>query len=89
LESVYLLVLAYELTKGGLGVEVQKWIPIRYDELCFEEGYRADLIVGKKILLELKSAETPAACSCQASPNLSSSGEISHWLSHQFRRTAP
>jgi GxxExxY protein len=57
LESVYLRVLAYELTKGGLGVEVQKWVPICYDELRFEEGYRADLIVERKILLELKSAE--------------------------------
>jgi GxxExxY protein len=57
LESVYLRVLAYELTKGGLSVEVQKWIPICYEELRFENGYRADLIVEKKVLLELKSAE--------------------------------
>lgn len=57
LESVYQRVLAYELVKGGLSVEVQKWIPIDYDELHFEEGYRADLIVEKKVLLELKSVE--------------------------------
>jgi GxxExxY protein len=57
LESVYQRVLAYELIKGGLSVEVQKWIPIDYDELHFEEGYRADLIVEKKVLLELKSVE--------------------------------
>jgi GxxExxY protein len=58
LESVYQRVLAYELTKGGLSVEVQKPIPIVYDELVFEEGYRADLIVENRVLLELKSIET-------------------------------
>jgi GxxExxY protein len=42
LESVYQRVLAYELTKGGLSVEVQKSIPILYDELLFDDGYRAD-----------------------------------------------
>jgi GxxExxY protein len=57
LESVYLRVFAYELAKEGLSVEVQKSIPIFYDEIHFEEGYRADLIVEKKILLELKSVE--------------------------------
>ena len=58
LESVYQRVLAYELTKGGLSAEVQKSIPIVYDELVFEEGYRADLIVENRVLLELKSVET-------------------------------
>jgi GxxExxY protein len=58
LESVYQRVLAYELTKGGLSVEVQKSIPIFYDQLRFDEGYRADLIVEKTVLLELKSVET-------------------------------
>src|ERR1700728_1436375 len=57
LESVYQRVLAYELGKEGLSVEVQKSIPILYDEIQFEEGYRADLIVEKQVLLELKSVE--------------------------------
>ena len=57
LESVYERVLAYELSKGGLSVEVQKSVPIIYDEIAFDEGYRADLIVEKRILLELKSIE--------------------------------
>lgn len=39
-------------------MEVQKSIPILYDELELEEGYRADLIIEKKVLLELKSVET-------------------------------
>src|ERR1700675_695974 len=58
LKSVYQRVLAYELTKGGLSTEVQKSIPIVYDNLVFEEGYRADLIVESRVLLELKSVET-------------------------------
>ena len=57
MESAYERVLAYELKKGGLSVEVQKSVPIVYDELVFDEGYRADLIVEKRILLELKSVE--------------------------------
>ena len=51
LESVYQRVLVYELTKGGLSVEVQKSIPIVYDELVFDEGYRADLIVENRVAL--------------------------------------
>jgi GxxExxY protein len=58
LESVNQRVLAYELARGGLSVEVQKSIPIYYDELFFDDGYRANLIVEKKVLLELKSVET-------------------------------
>jgi GxxExxY protein len=43
LESAYERVLAYELKKGELSVEVQKSVPNVYDELVFDEGYRADL----------------------------------------------
>jgi GxxExxY protein len=57
LESVYQRALAYELTKGGLSVQVQKSVPIVYDELLFDEGYRADLVVEKRVLIELKSVE--------------------------------
>ena len=57
LQSAYQRVLAHELTKGGLSIEVQKSIPILYDEVIFDEGYRADLIVEQSVLLELKSVE--------------------------------
>jgi GxxExxY protein len=57
LESVYEVVLAHELRKRGLQVERQKSIPIRYDELVFEEGFRADLLVENKVMVELKSVE--------------------------------
>jgi GxxExxY protein len=58
LESVYEIVLAHELSKRGLKVERQVPIPIEYDGLRFQEGFRADMIVDKKIIIELKSVET-------------------------------
>ena len=55
LETVYEVVLAHELTKRGLRVECQMPIPIEYDGLDFEEGFRADIVVEYKVILELKS----------------------------------
>jgi GxxExxY protein len=55
LESVYEVVLAHELRKAGLKVERQKAMPITYDGLLFEEGYRADLLIEDLVIVELKS----------------------------------
>jgi GxxExxY protein len=62
LESVYEVVLASELSSHGLAVERQVPVPIVYKGRSFEEGFRADIIVADKVLLELKSVErvTPA-----------------------------
>jgi GxxExxY protein len=57
LESVYESVLAYELEKRGLRVALQLPVPIVYDGVTFDEGFRADLIVEDKVILELKSVE--------------------------------
>lgn len=57
LESVYEITLAHELTKRGLKVERQVPVPIVYEGLRFEEGFRADLIVEKAVVVELKSVE--------------------------------
>ena len=57
LESVYESVLLYELEKRGLSVTKQQVIPVSYDGTQFEEGFRADLIVEDKIIIELKSIE--------------------------------
>jgi GxxExxY protein len=57
LETVYEVTLAYELQKQGLRVQRQVPIPIRYDELTFDEGFRADLLVEEKVIVELKSLE--------------------------------
>ena len=60
LESVYVRILEYELTKRGLRVRREVPIPIRYDDIEFDEGFRADLIVEDKVILELKSIENTA-----------------------------
>ena len=57
LETVYEVTLAYELQKLGLRVQRQVPIPIRYDSLTFDEGFRADLLVEDKVIVELKSIE--------------------------------
>jgi GxxExxY protein len=57
LETVYEVTLAHELQKQGLRVQRQVAIPIRYDELTFDEGFRADLLVENKVIVELKSVE--------------------------------
>lgn len=60
LESVYSRILEYELTKRGLRVRREVAIPFRYDDIEFDEGFRADLIVEDKLILELKSVENTA-----------------------------
>jgi GxxExxY protein len=57
LESVYEVVLAYELRKRGLTCDRQSPVPIVYDSLRFEEGFRIDILVQKKVIVELKSIE--------------------------------
>ena len=57
LESVYEVVLAYEIRQRGLSVERQVPIPIRYKNMTFDEAFRADLVVGEKVIVELKSVE--------------------------------
>jgi GxxExxY protein len=61
LESVYEVVLAHELRKAGLSVERQKAMPITYDGLLFEEGYRADLLIEGLVIVELKSVAALSA----------------------------
>ncbi|MCX7397890.1 MAG: GxxExxY protein [Planctomycetales bacterium] len=58
LESVYESILAYELKKRGLKVVRQVPVPVIYDDLQFEEGFRADLIVENSVIIELKSVES-------------------------------
>jgi GxxExxY protein len=60
LETVYEVVLAHELQKRGLRVERQVPIPIAWEGIKFNEGFRADIIVEGKVIVELKSVETVA-----------------------------
>ncbi len=57
LESVYEVVLAHELRSRGLAVERQVVVPICYEGILFEEGFRLDLLVEKKVIVEIKSVE--------------------------------
>ena len=57
LETVYQAVLAHELRKRGLAVEREVPVPIVYDGLKYDEGFRADLIVEGLVVAELKSLE--------------------------------
>ena len=60
LESVYEEILFYELKKQGLYVERQKAIPVFWNELKMELGFRADLIIENKVIIEIKSVENIA-----------------------------
>jgi GxxExxY protein len=57
LESAYSHCLLYELTKAGLYVEREKPLPLLYERIKLECGYRADLIVENKVVIEAKSVE--------------------------------
>ncbi len=57
LESVYEVVLAADLTRNGFTVVRQQPVPIRFEGLQFEEGFRADLVINGLVLVELKSVE--------------------------------
>ena len=57
MENVYELCLCHELEKSGLSVQRQVNVPIIYDGLKFEEGYRIDILVNDEIVLELKAVE--------------------------------
>ena len=57
LETVYEVCLADEIDRRGLKVDRQVAIPIEYKGIRFDEGFRADMIVGGKVILELKSVE--------------------------------
>jgi GxxExxY protein len=57
LEKVYEICLCHEISKKGLIVERQVYIPIAYDGIIFQEGLRLDLLVNKCIICEIKAIE--------------------------------
>jgi GxxExxY protein len=58
LETVYEVLLAHELESRNLKVKRQVSIPIKYNGITFEEGFRADIIVEDKVIIELKSVDS-------------------------------
>ena len=57
LESAYETCLLYELEKQGITVQRQVAIPIRYEDLTIDNGYRVDLLIGHLVVAELKAIE--------------------------------
>src|SRR5438094_9368762 len=57
LESVYQTVLAYELGRRGLRTVSQQLIPVVYENVRIDTGFRADLVVEDKVIVEIKSVE--------------------------------
>ena len=61
LETVYEVALAHELSKRGLEAERQVSVSIQYSGIKFDEGFRADIVVNNRVVLELKSVEKMSA----------------------------
>jgi len=57
LESVYETCLAHELTARGLGVRKQVVMPIQYEGVTLDAGYRLDLLICEKVVVEIKAVE--------------------------------
>jgi GxxExxY protein len=57
LESVYEEIICYELSQRGLSFKRQQGIPVVYSEVKLELGFRADIIVEDKVIIEIKSVE--------------------------------
>lgn len=60
LESVYQATIDYELKKRGLRVAQQVALPVYYEEVKLQVGFRIDLLVNEKIIIEIKSVEALA-----------------------------
>jgi len=60
MESVYEATLAYELSKCGLRLRRQQGMPVIYEAVRMGVGFRADLIVGDKVIVEIKSIDVIA-----------------------------
>ena len=60
LESVYETTLAYELEKRGLTVKTQDPLPVVYEDVTLDLGFRPDVIVNSKVIVEIKSIQTLA-----------------------------
>lgn len=57
LESAYEACLHYELSKTGLRIQKQQALPVVYKEIQLEHGYRVDLLVYNKVIIEIKAVE--------------------------------
>lgn len=86
-ESVYEEILNYELIKAGLDVKRQLILPLKYDTLYFDKGYRLDLLVENQLIIELKVKNPlPAVAFDQLRTHLVLS-ELRHGLLLNFKES--
>ncbi len=57
LEKVYEVCLSHELRKVGCSVDRQVQVPIKYDGITFDEGFRLDLLIEGKVIIEIKAVD--------------------------------
>jgi GxxExxY protein len=86
LESVYEVTLAYELNRRGLQALRQQGVPLIYEEIKFKVGFRPDIIIDSKFIVEVKSIEALAPIHRKQTRNLSSTHGHAPRPADQFQR---
>jgi GxxExxY protein len=84
LESAYETCLIYELEKLRLPVRRRVLVPIRYEDLTIDNGYRVDLLVGDRVVVELKAVESHPSGPSRSTPQLSPPRRLQTRLSLEF-----
>jgi GxxExxY protein len=79
LENVYKTCLAYLIRKRGLFVETEKPIPVYFEEVKMDCGYRADIVVENSVIVDTKTIEAIGIAADCSGVNLSTVSEYSSW----------
>jgi GxxExxY protein len=88
LESVYLECLVYELQRSGLSVRSNIPLPVHYDDVRINLGFRLDVVVNDYLVLELKSVKKPRTHSHSPSTYISKAVRLSRWSPDQLQCNA-
>jgi hypothetical protein len=86
LESVYQTILAYELGRRGLRAVSQQTIPVVYDGIRIDTGFRADLVVEDKVIVEHQIRRDAPSGPQEADSDLSPARRQATWLADQLPR---
>ena len=82
-ESVYEEILNYEFLKQGLVVDRQEPIPVIWKDITIRQAFRADLIIEKKVIIEIKSVDILSPVQ-KATNNLFVSHRTKTWITYQL-----
>ena len=80
LESVYQTCLLHELQKAGLAVQAQVALPVEYDGLRLDSGYRLDLLVENTVIIELKCVEALLPIHTASVTHIPAPGKQASWI---------